>query len=58
MSGTAAAGAGVFGTTDSAVNRPVVLEVDYQADDDPGNVGHLYVQALTPSRVYLPMVLR
>jgi hypothetical protein len=58
VSGTAAAGAGVFGTTASAVNRPVVLEVDYQADDDPGNVGHLYVQALTPSRVYLPMVLR
>jgi hypothetical protein len=56
--GAAAAFAESFGTAASAVKRPVVLEVDYQADDDPGNVGHLYVQALTPSWVYLPLVLR
>jgi hypothetical protein len=58
VQGAAAAAAGSFGVTASALNRPVVLEVDYQADDDPGNVGHLYVQALTPAWVYLPLVLR
>jgi hypothetical protein len=57
--GVVTAAAGPFGTTASAVGRPVVLQVDFQADDDPGNLGHLHVQALTPSmHVYLPMVLR
>ena len=39
-------------------NHPLVLEVVAAAADDPGNVAHIYVQALTPTQVYLPIILR
>jgi len=37
--------------------HPYVLEVVLAADDDPGNVIHLYSQALSPPEtVYLPII--
>jgi hypothetical protein len=38
-------------------NQPLVLEVVALADDDPGNLTTLYIQAVAPARVYLPTLL-